>query len=86
MRPAELLTEQVPIFTTLAAVAMDNMMLGFEKSGGLLPPNIGALIIDEAHEFEPTQANLAAHTLSLSNLRAALKRLEGHRMRPVIPS
>lgn len=67
------------IFTTLAAVAMDNMMLGFEKSGGLLPPTIGALIIDEAHELEPTQANLAAHTLSLSNLRAALRRLEGHR-------
>lgn len=63
------------VFTTLAAVALDNLFLSASSRDGLLAPNVGALLIDEAHEMEPTQANLAAHSLSLIGIHSSLRQL-----------
>ncbi|MBW8466907.1 MAG: hypothetical protein K0M67_01480 [Thiobacillus sp.] len=64
------------LFTTTAMLALDNVLLGTANHPGLLPSNILCLLIDEAHELETTQANLAARSLSISAVLAALTQLK----------
>ncbi|MBQ0918323.1 hypothetical protein KBW71_07685 [Hydrogenophaga aromaticivorans] len=63
------------LFTTTALLALDNILLGQGDRSGLLPCDVLALFVDEAHELEPTQADLAAHGLSLSTMTADVNQL-----------
>lgn len=63
------------LFTTTALLALDNILLGQGDRAGLLPCDVLALFVDEAHELEPTQADLAAHSLSLSAMIADVNQL-----------
>ena len=63
------------LFTTTAMLCLDNLQLKNENSHGIFPPNVAGLLIDEAHQLESTQANLAAKGLSLSRMIADLKQL-----------
>ncbi len=64
------------LFTTTALVCLDNLQLTSFTRANLLPVNILGLLVDEGHQLESIQANIAARGLSLSRLVADLKRLK----------
>lgn len=64
------------LFTTTALVSLDNLLLAKPGRQSLLPVNILGLLVDEGHQLESIQANIAARGLSLSRLIADLKRLK----------
>jgi len=66
------------LFTTTAMVCLDSLLLTHDKRSPLLPTNIAALLVDEAHQLESIQANLAAKSLSISRMLADLSKLKGH--------
>lgn len=61
------------VFTTHAMLCLDNMLLSTEDRKELLPYPC-ALLIDEAHLLEPTQASVAAKSLSFVRLVSELRR------------
>lgn len=64
------------LFTTTAMLCLDNLNLSNPGKPAFLPTNVAGLLIDEGHQLESVQANLAARGLSLSRLIADLKRLK----------
>jgi ATP-dependent DNA helicase DinG len=59
------------IFTTQALICLDNLTLSSPTRSGLLPSPC-AVLVDEAHELETTQANMAGSDLSFLRLGNAL--------------
>jgi len=63
------------LYTTTAMVCLDNLKLRDPDSAGLLPATIAGILVDEGHQLESIQANLASRGLSLSRVLADLKKL-----------
>lgn len=59
------------IFTTHAMLCLDNLLLAREGRAPLLPPAC-AVLIDEAHLLESSQASMASKAMSLHRLRALM--------------
>jgi Rad3-related DNA helicase len=60
------------VFTTHALLCADNLALLRENASSALPPAL-ALLVDEAHLLEASQANAATHGVAFSTLRADLR-------------
>jgi len=61
------------VFTTQAMLCMENLHLAFgqNQTRQVLPASIG-FIVDEAHQLEATQANIASVDISFQKLRSIL--------------
>lgn len=64
------------LFTTTAMLCLDSLLLTQEKRSPLLPVRVIGLLIDEAHQLESIQANLAAKSLSISRMLSDLIKLK----------
>lgn len=64
------------LFTTTAMLCLDNLLLVQEKRKPLLPINVVGLLVDEAHQLESIQANLAAKSISITRMLSDIRKVK----------